>query len=340
MRIIGLSGLRAVYDADAILQAVEQALIDHAAGRVQTPPPGQLLFDDPPGDCHIKAGYVTGTDAFAVKVATGFYANPSRGLPVNQGLILTFDARTGAPDSLLLDEGWLTAWRTAAATALAATRLAPASAHTFGVIGAGLQAELALEWIGRLRPGWRRLLWARDSEKRALLAARAQALAVEHVDDLIEAADVIVTATPSTAPLFAAERACRGQLFVGIGADSPGKQELPAGLFARAAWVVVDDAAQCADHGDWGSALRAGTSRPGAAILLGDVLSGAVMPDWSHGDVGLVDLTGIAAEDLAMAALFAARTAARAAPPRTDNGNPQSDFNASSIASGWSHAGQ
>lgn len=307
MRIIRLEALREVFDYDAILRVVEQALIDQAAGRVQAPLPGQLMFPDAIGDCHIKYGHIAGADSFAVKIATGFYRNPAQGLPVNNGLILTFDARTGEPTTLLLDEGWLTAWRTAAATALAATRLAPAHARALGVVGAGLQAQLALEWIGRLRPDWTRYLWARDAGKSTAVACSANAQSVSALSDLITEVDVVVTTTPSQAPLFAADQARSGQLFVGVGADSPGKQELPPALFARASWIAVDDIVQSADHGDWGSALRAGFSQLGLALQLGDVLSGEVQLDWTRGDVGIVDLTGIAAEDIAIAGLFADR---------------------------------
>ena len=45
------------------------------------PPPGESLFDEPPGDCHIKFGYLKSNDTFTVKIATGFWENPARGLP-------------------------------------------------------------------------------------------------------------------------------------------------------------------------------------------------------------------------------------------------------------------
>ena len=67
--------------------------------------PGQLLFDQPRGDCHIKFGHVAGSSTFAIKVATGFYNNSKRGLAVNHGLILILDAETGAPIVLLKDDG-------------------------------------------------------------------------------------------------------------------------------------------------------------------------------------------------------------------------------------------
>jgi ornithine cyclodeaminase len=68
--------------------------------------------------------------------------------------------------------------------------------------------------------------------------------------------------------------------------------------------VVADDLAQCLDHGDWGAAVRAGSSTADQAVALGDVLAGNIELDWTTVGVGIVDLTGIAAEDIAIAALF------------------------------------
>ena len=84
------------------------------------PPPGELLFDDPPGDCHIKFGYLKSSDTFTVKIATGFWKNPARGLPSSNGVVLVFSRNTGELCSILQDEGWLTDIRTAAAGAVAA----------------------------------------------------------------------------------------------------------------------------------------------------------------------------------------------------------------------------
>ena len=304
MKTVRLTELQRVFDHRAILDAVEQALISQAAGEVQSPLPGQLLFDDPPGDCHVKYGHVAGASSFAVKIATGFYANRMVGLPVNNGLVLTLDAHTGMPLSLILDEGWLTAWRTAAAVMLAATRLAPNEASTFGVVGGGLQASLALEWIGWLRPEWPRIVWARDAAQAKRLGARFAATSAVTLDALIADSDIVVTTTPASTPLFAAKSVRGRQLYIGAGADGPGKHELPTDLFSRAAWVVVDDKAQCLDHGDWGAAVRAGRSSSNEACFLGDVLARNIVLEWEDGAVGVVDLTGIAAEDIAVAALF------------------------------------
>jgi ornithine cyclodeaminase len=294
-----------------VIDAVRQALIWQAEGIVQSPMPGQLLFDEPHGDCHIKYGCVPGNPTFVIKVATGFYDNPKLGLPVNQGLVLVFDARTGVPQVLLRDDGWLTAWRTAAATALAAETLAPEEVCEIGIVGTGLQASLAIEWLPETLGDRPFAVWGRNVSKAEALAMKyiregVSVRAVVRIEELLNDCSVIVTATPSKEPLFDADLAQPGTHFVALGADSPGKQELPSKLFARAAHILTDDHAQCLDHGDFGNAVRSGCAQPDADVMLGCVLSGRVSVTRAPEDISIADLTGIAAEDIAVADLFSA----------------------------------
>lgn len=313
--IVGLDRLRPALDRPAVLAAVRDALIAQADGRVQSPLPGQLQFRSPPGDCHIKYGHLAGSPSFVIKIATGFYENPARGLPANDGLVVVLDATTGTPRILFQDEGWLTAWRTAAATAIAAHVLAPARITAVGVLGTGLQAELALEWLPLLLGDQPALVWGRSAQKARALAARASratrpVVATESTEELLARCNVVVTATPSERPLFPAEAVRPGTHLVAIGADSPGKQELPEALFARAGQVVVDDLAQCLDHGDTGIAVRAGILDPRQVVPLGRLLAAPGRPMRGAADVTIADLTGIAAEDIAIAALFQGRLGA------------------------------
>ncbi|WSC33512.1 hypothetical protein OG902_38215 [Streptomyces sp. NBC_01768] len=82
---------------------------------------------------------MTGTPDFTVKIATGFYRNPAAGLPTNHGLVCVVSARTGQIRATLDDQGLLTAWRTAAAGALATHAMARPAAATLAVFGAGEQ---------------------------------------------------------------------------------------------------------------------------------------------------------------------------------------------------------
>ena len=119
LQIYTIERLRPLLNLAEIISAVRDALIRHADGAVQSPMPGQLTFPDVGGHCHIKYGHMARAENFVVKIATGFYGNPQLGQAVNNGLMLLFDARSGAPRCLFQDEGWMTAWRTAAAVALA-----------------------------------------------------------------------------------------------------------------------------------------------------------------------------------------------------------------------------
>jgi ornithine cyclodeaminase/alanine dehydrogenase-like protein (mu-crystallin family) len=165
LRIVGLRELEAVLDRKRVLAAVSESLIAHTRRAVQLPPAGLLAFPESDGEVHLKSAHIAGHPNFVIKVASGFPHNEALGLPVNHGLVLLLDARTGLPVALLEDEGWLTAWRTAAATALAAATLAPSSVPAVGIVGAGLQAVLSIEWLPETLGPVPFILWARDPQK-------------------------------------------------------------------------------------------------------------------------------------------------------------------------------
>lgn len=309
LHIIGIDRLRPLLDRQKVIAAVREALILQAAGKVQSPLPGQLLFKEPHGDCHIKYGHVAGSPTFTIKVAAGFYDNPKLGLPALHGLVMVWDATTGAPLVLFQDGGWLTAWRTVAATAIAAHAMAPERLTEVGIIGSGLQADLAIEWLPELLGRQRFVVWSRTAGNAEALAARRRKAGydvrtVTTAADVLASCNLVVTATPAETPLFAVDHVRPGTHLVAIGADSPGKQELPAELFPRAAHVLTDDTAQCVDHGELGVAVRAGLAKGESAIMLGDLLSGKVTRLRKPGDITIADLTGIAAEDIAISGLF------------------------------------
>lgn len=120
--LYGLNSLREVLTRHDILRVVRNACVQHAHDKVISAKSGELLFQNPPGDCHIRFGYFRGAPTFVIKVAMGFYENPTRGLETNNGLMMVFSSLTGNLIAILNDEGWLTSWRTAAAGALAAKR--------------------------------------------------------------------------------------------------------------------------------------------------------------------------------------------------------------------------
>ncbi len=302
--IYSIEQIKPLLNRRGVIEAVRDALIRHARGEVQSPMPGHLLFEEAHGDCHIKFGHMAGSPSFAVKIATGFYDNPSLGLPSANGMIVLFDAHTGAPRCLFQDGGWMTAWRTAAATAIAAHCLSPVKDPLIGIVGTGLQAQLTPAWVLELLPEARFIMTGRDMTRTNKVAAASDATPVATTRELLAVADIVVTATPSATPLFDASLVRPGTHFVALGADGPEKQELPADLFVRATHVVCDDVPQCTKLSDFARAMRAGAAAEDDAIPLGRLLSGDQIITRLPDEISIISLTGLAAQDIAIADWF------------------------------------
>ena len=73
--------------------AMEEAFLQYSNGNSVVPPVGELLFEKPKGDCHIKYGYIKGDDFYCIKIASGFYENPKLGISSSQGLMLLFSQK-------------------------------------------------------------------------------------------------------------------------------------------------------------------------------------------------------------------------------------------------------
>ena len=116
--IFDRKAIAAVLPRIDMVAALEPAFAALSAGGAQLAAVGELLFSDPPGDVHVKAGHIAGDAHFVVKVASGFYDNGRLGLPSSSGLSLLFDARTGGLSAILLDDGMLTDERTGGAGAV------------------------------------------------------------------------------------------------------------------------------------------------------------------------------------------------------------------------------
>lgn len=275
----------------------------YSSGRARVGPVTHLAFGEPPGDVHVKCGYLDGGEFFAIKLASGFYRNPDRGLPASSGAILLASARTGFPEALLIDEAYLTDQRTAAAGALAASLLAPKDVEAIGIVGTGVQAHLQLAWLAHVTPCRTAYVWGRDAEKARAFAVEGFAMApVSSVDELLARCNLVVTATSATEPLVGADGVRPGTHITAVGSDMPGKQELDALLFARGDVCAVDSLSQCLDHGEAGHAVRAGVVTPERFVELGELVRSG-HGRTSETQITIVDLTGVAVQDIEIAQL-------------------------------------
>ena len=294
-----------LFEFDTTVQRILNAYIASAQGNVQTGDVVHLAFSDENGDCHVKSGYIKNTASYVIKIASGFYDNPAKGLPSSNGMMLAFSATTGETLAILRDEGWLTDMRTAIGGALATRALARADATEVLLIGAGIQARLQAICLAQLMPdrAFSFHIWARNASAAQTLATDLNAddynaVAGSNLGTAIGAADIIITTTTATEPLFADGLVRKGTHVTAIGADCPGKQELPTELVATASLRVCDMASQSLNHGEFQTAHRSDASLQ--VTELGHILSGAQPGRTSDDDITVVDLTGIAAQDIAI----------------------------------------
>ncbi len=302
-------------DMDACIAAVEAAFRLHAEGSSLAP--GVLSVPAPEGGFHVKAaGLKLGRLYFAAKTNANFPSNPARhGLPAIQGVIVLCDADDGRALAVM-DSMQVTAWRTAAATAVAAKWLARPDAATVTVCGCGRQGRAQLVALTRVLPVRRAHAFDREpavAESFARELSQELGLEVTTTRDhahALRSSDVCVTCTPSREPYLLRDQVRPGTFVAAVGADSPDKQELDPGLMA-AAVVVVDVLDQCASIGDLHHALKAGAlRREQVHAELADVVTGRKPGRRSADEITVFDSTGTALEDVAAAAVVYERAVA------------------------------
>ena len=246
-----------------------------------------------------------GEHVLAVKIATGCPRNAALGFKTGDGMMIVLDAATGAPCALLQDEGYLTDLRTAIAGGLAAALIQPNACEAIGIVGTGIQARLQAELAARLTGVKRIIIWGRDGDKAAALAAvlcddGLIAKAVVDISALTHRTRLIITATSAQAPLLTRANTLSGMRIVAVGADAPGKQEIETELVAAMDLLVADARSQCLDHGELSWPARAGLIDAVGIAELGSLLA---EPQILTSDAAvLVDLTGIGVQDLSIAA--------------------------------------
>lgn len=311
---------------EGALATVEAAFTRLADGQADVPPILGLFVPARRGEVDVKAAYIHGLPSLAVKIASGFFDNGLWGLPSGSGLMVVLSTRTGYPQAILLDNGYLTDVRTALAGAAAARRLAPERVRTVGIIGAGAQGRFQARALRMVRDFERLLVYdhsptavaAYVAEMPEVLSARGD-VSVGPADPemLVRESQVVVTCTPSHAPIVRAEWLHPGLHITAMGADTPEKQELEAAVFARATRLACDLRAQCFARGEYRHALAAGVLREGADVAeLGELTSRRRPGRQAADEITVCALTGVGVQDTAIALLaFERATAAGLGTP-------------------------
>jgi ornithine cyclodeaminase len=248
----------------------------------------------------------------AAKIVSVFPENPERGLPLIHAVVVVVDAETGRPVALM-DGTFLTALRTGAASGVATDLLARPDARIAAIFGAGAQARTQLEAVCNVRPIQK--AWVYDTSPGAAAAYveemkdRGQPIpsdisVASSPAQAVRDADVICTATTSSAPVFSDADLKPGVHINGIGAYTPEMQEIPVETVARAKILVDSRSASLAEAGDLIVPLRSGIiSEDSIHGEIGEVASGQIHGRLTDDEVTFFKSVGVAVQDVAVADL-------------------------------------
>lgn len=293
-------------DMELAVAAVEGAFREHAEGRARMPSKVYLDLPEYDGDFRAMPSLLGGYAG--LKWVNAHPHNRERhDLPTVLGTYVLSDPRSGFPLAIM-DATLLTALRTGAAAAVATKHLARLPFTRVGFIGAGVQARMfrdALRVLGEFE------LLAADREPR-----RAEELASEsggRAVSIEEAAGcpVVCIATPSTSPVVARAWVAPGTHINAMGADGPGKQELDPAILADAR-VFIDELEQAVHGGELNVPIAQGLFREAQiAATLGEVIAGKRAGRSDAGEITVFDSTGLAIQDVALAAALYERAQER-----------------------------
>ncbi len=134
-----------------IIQLLEKAFNEKGHGRVEMPPKPGIHPGEGDNFIHAMPAYIPALNSAGIKWVSGFPGNAKKGLPYITGLLILNDPETGIPLAVM-DCEWITAMRTAAASAVAAKKLARATSARLGILGCGVQGFTHTEALNVLFP--------------------------------------------------------------------------------------------------------------------------------------------------------------------------------------------
>ncbi len=300
MQIISLEDIKSILPQVDLIQEIESGFKAYSNDLVVVPPVGELSFQSPPGDVHIKYGYIKGDEVYVIKIASGFYKNTSTGLPAGNGMMLVFNQKTGQPVAMLQDECYLTDIRTAVAGAITAKYLAPKHVECIGIVGTGVQARLQLQYLRDIIECNNVIVWGRSADalsdyKEAMTKYGYKIKTATDISDIIDYCQLIVTCTPSEEVLI--NRVNPGTHITAMGSDTIAKRELSSDVLLQADIVVTDSRSQSKERGEIYQASKDGFSVNGITEL-GEIILGTAQSRTQQEQITIADLTGVAVQDI------------------------------------------
>ncbi|EWM18629.1 ornithine cyclodeaminase family protein [Kutzneria sp. 744] len=316
MLVLDAAAIRELFPMKESIELMRSALVAFSSARALVPQ--RLMLRIPGGDAYaVMPGYAAPSPdvphgGFGIKVIAIKPDNPSRGLPVNSGLVLAFDELTGRPDAVL-DGATITEIRTAAVSGVATDLLARPDAATLAILGAGVQARSHLEAMAAVRPLRGARIWSRTEERARALAESAQdypfpVSVASSVAEATDGADIICTVTGSVEPVLRDRDVPAGAHVNAVGSSFPDKRELTEELVARCSVFVDSRSSALAEAGELVIPIGRGAFGPEVVLAeIGELLLGRSAGRRGPDETTLFKSLGLAVEDTLSASFIAHR---------------------------------
>jgi len=307
IRVLGAKALRQAMPMADTIEAVKGAFAAYSSGEavqpqrlsVQVPPEESVLL--------VKPALLPGS-ALGAKLVSVFPANPARGLPMISGVVITLDPATGEPTGLC-DGGYLTAWRTGAASGAATDMLARDDATIGAVIGCGVQGRTQAVAIDTVRSlDEIRVFDAFPAQIDSFIAEMGSEITARLVpaasaDEAVDGADIVCAATNATEPVIHGEQLFDGAHLNGVGSFTPSMHEVDGAAIGRARIIVDSREATQTEAGELITAVKEGLTDPADWVELGEIIRGAAPGRESDTELSFFKSVGLAVQDMAAAAL-------------------------------------
>lgn len=273
----------------ALIEAMQEALIDFSAGRVIQPVRQFVNIDAHHGVFGLMPAV---SNAMGIKLVTFYPGNQAKGLHTHHALILVFEPSTGEPLAVM-DGRLITEMRTAAVSAVATRLLAAPETPVLAILGSGVQARAHVEALKCVRKIEAIRVWSRSAANAEKFAAEVGAT-VMGAEDAVRDADIVVTATAATEPILQGKWLKPGAHVNAVGWNGPDGRELDDDAMRCLVFVESRDAAL--DQG--------GNVRGSGATITAEIGEALVSPDYVwRNQTTIFDSLGMAVEDVSAAQL-------------------------------------
>jgi len=308
MLLLSEKQVQDLIDIDELIATLEQAHIQCSTGRAVMPVRLVVPLPQIHGRITSMPGFLNDDNALGMKVITYFQDNPKRGLPAILATIMLFSVETGKMIAVM-DGSYITAIRTACASAMATRALANRETPVLGILGAGVQARAHIQALSRVRKLQQIKIYSPSGISATKIRKDMESdvgfvKVAASAEDAVKHSDIVVTVTTAKEPILKSEWLNAGVHINAVGSHRPDLREVDGATLARAKVVVDSREAIMTECGDILLALKE-KSIPEDVIHaeIGEVLAGMKSGRESAGEITLYKSVGIAIQDVATANL-------------------------------------